>query len=74
MVRRTSVLEEKRSRNRVCSTRPSSRKARYSRLRRHDPPGLNGQHDLDRVPLVGGDQVLVDLAGEQRIDVGVVGL
>jgi len=64
MVRRTSVLEKKRSRNRVRSTRPSSRKARYSWLRRlwvpelgqqhqwHDAPGLDGQHDLDHVPFV----------------------
>ena len=40
----------------------------------HDPPGLNGQHDLDHVPLVGGDQLPVDLAGEQRVDMGIANL
>ena len=32
------------------------------------PAGLDRQHDLDHVPRVRGDQVPVDVAGEQRVD------
>jgi hypothetical protein len=36
--------------------------------RRHDPSSLDRQHDLDHVPRMRGDQVPVNVASEQRVD------